>query len=72
MAGSPHIHALLWIKDAPSLTTHEDVANDELVCDYVSKHVSTSSTLVKEITGQEHKDNAERIVLAFSLIFTLR
>ena len=39
--GTPHIHALIWIEDAPVI----DVASDKVVCSFVNKHLSGKTPL---------------------------
>ena len=43
-AGSPHIHGLLWINGAPEYG--ED--DDELVCAFVDRFITTDSKLASE------------------------
>ena len=35
--GSPHAHCLLWVKNAPLISSNGD--NDETVCNFVEKYV---------------------------------
>ena len=48
--GSPHIHCVLWVKDAPK---YDDVDSNSRVCEFIDKHISAS------LPGNDGKNVAE-------------
>lgn len=50
--GSPHIHTLLWLKDAPSFSMDKSEENRRKCVEFADKFISCSSETCDEITAQ--------------------
>lgn len=57
--GSPHVHCLIWLNNAPVLKP-DDIENNEQCCKFVDKYVSCSSLNIEDtlLDYQTHKHSS--------------
>ncbi|CEP08567.1 hypothetical protein [Parasitella parasitica] len=53
--GSPHVHMLIWLEDAPSIPANDSDENDTRVCDFINATI----TCEREWDGSPHTWNQE-------------